>query len=102
MPGQVGGEHADEHVGTDPGLGPVVGRAQVQVDALDRAEVSFDPGQRLVGSDELRRVHLLGGHGGADDVDPVQGRLGADVVLVAVSYTHLRAHETDSYIVCRL
>ena len=24
------------------------------------------------------------------------------VVVVAVSYTHLRAHETDSYLVCRL
>src|SRR5664279_5669354 len=24
------------------------------------------------------------------------------VVTVAVSYTHLRAHETDSYLVCRL
>ena len=23
-------------------------------------------------------------------------------LLVAVSYTHLRAHETDSYLVCRL
>src|SRR5680860_1754307 len=24
------------------------------------------------------------------------------VILLAVSYTHLRAHETDSYLVCRL
>src|SRR5664279_5939103 len=82
MPGQVGVEHADEHVGTDPGLGPVVDRAQVQVDALDRAEVSFDPGQTLVGRHDLARVHLLGTDGGADDVDPVQGRLGGDLVLV--------------------
>ena len=27
---------------------------------------------------------------------------GAAIGLAAVSYTHLRAHETDSYLVCRL
>ena len=26
----------------------------------------------------------------------------AEASLVTVSYTHLRAHETDSYLVCRL
>src|SRR5664279_5807863 len=38
-----------------------------------------------------------------DHRDPVVGGqiAGADV-LVPVSYTHLRAHETDSYLVCRL
>src|SRR5665811_563576 len=82
MPGQVGGEHADEHVGPDPGLGPVVDRAQVQVDGFEGSEVSFDPGQTLVGGDNLGRVHLLGTDGGADDVEPVQGRLGSDLVLV--------------------
>src|SRR5665647_3670502 len=25
-----------------------------------------------------------------------------ELMLIAVSYTHLRAHETDSYLVCRL
>ena len=43
---------------------------------------ALDPGQALVGGHNLRGVHLLGTDGGADDVDPVQGRLGADVVLV--------------------
>ena len=28
--------------------------------------------------------------------------LGETVVIATVSYTHLRAHETDSYLVCRL
>ena len=28
--------------------------------------------------------------------------LGSLVAFLAVSYTHLRAHETDSYLVCRL
>src|SRR5674476_44696 len=79
---QVGGDHADEHVGPDPGFGVVVDGAQVQVDGLQGAEVAFHPGQRLVGGHHLGRVHLLGGHGGTDDVDPVQGRLGGDLVLV--------------------
>src|SRR5674476_1540863 len=83
VPHEVGGEHADEHVGPDPGLGPVVDRAQVQVDGLDGAEVAFYPGQALVGGHHFGRVHLLDRHGGADDVDPVQGRLGGDLVLVA-------------------
>src|ERR1035437_8223869 len=70
-------------MGPDPVLGPVVDRAQVQVDGLDGAEVAFDAGQTLVGGDNLGRVHLLGAHGGGDDVDPVQGRLGGDLVGVA-------------------
>src|SRR5664280_2602700 len=70
-------------MGPDPVLGPVVDGAQVQVDALDGAEVAFDPGQGLVGGHDFGRVHLLGTDGGADDVDPVQGRLGGDLVLVA-------------------
>src|SRR5674476_714925 len=69
-------------MGPDPVLGPVVDRAQVQVDALDGAEVAFDAGQTLVGGDNLARVHLLGADGGGDDVQPVQGRLGSDLVLV--------------------
>src|SRR5450759_3056611 len=109
MPHEVGGEHADEHVGPDPGFGPVVDGAQVQVDGLQGAEVAFDAGQTLVGGDNLGRVHLLGADGGGDDVQPVHGRLGSDLVLVAgegervfgdgqgvvlghlvpVSYTHL-------------
>src|SRR5664279_2635863 len=35
------------------------------------------------------------------DVDAM-GRASLDDILRTVSYTHLRAHETDSYLVCRL
>ena len=28
--------------------------------------------------------------------------LGSEIAITSVSYTHLRAHETDSYLVCRL
>src|ERR1035437_8279954 len=83
VPDEVGGEHADEHVGPDPGFGVVVDGAQVQVDGLEGAEVASHPGQGLVGGHDHGGVHLLGTDGGADDVDPVQGRLGGDLVLVA-------------------
>ncbi len=42
VPDEVGGEHADEHVRPHPGLGVVVDRPQVQVDAFQGAEVPFD------------------------------------------------------------
>ena len=44
--------------------------------------------ERVEYRDEYYSVNVLGG------VD--------DTCDVAVSYTHLRAHETDSYLVCRL
>src|SRR5680860_1229888 len=37
-----------------------------------------------------------------DRARPNQRDLDHEVVETAVSYTHLRAHETDSYLVCRL
>src|SRR5680860_868328 len=44
-----------------------------------------------------------GGQVGAGQVGAGQGRVGTVGAQVeAVSYTHLRAHETDSYLVCRL
>src|SRR5665647_303989 len=33
---------------------------------------------------------------------PMAGMTRQYLVYIAVSYTHLRAHETDSYLVCRL
>src|SRR5664279_255262 len=40
----------------------------------------------------------------AADLDSVQGQFNERLVRIykPVSYTHLRAHETDSYLVCRL
>src|SRR5680860_1492470 len=46
--------------------------------------------------DEVRREELAGQHRAALADDPGQATVGP------VSYTHLRAHETDSYLVCRL
>ena len=37
-----------------------------------------------------------------DMAEWIQFALAMAVNIVAVSYTHLRAHETDSYLVCRL
>jgi hypothetical protein len=47
MPGQVAGQHADQHVGTDSVGQVVVDRAQVQIIGLDRAEVTLKVGEAL-------------------------------------------------------
>src|SRR5207248_4802233 len=55
---------------------------QVQVVGLDGAEVAFEPGQALAGGHGAGGVERFRGNGGADDVDPVGGRLGVDAGLV--------------------
>ena len=44
-------------------------------------------------------IHL-GDIEGEEDI--IQELAGGETIMVPVSYTHLRAHETDSYLVCRL
>jgi len=83
VPDEVGGEHAEQHVGADAVFEAVVDRAQVQVDGLDRAEVAFDVGELFVGGDRGGGVEALGGHAGADDVDAVQRGLGGDLLDAA-------------------
>ena len=84
MPDEVAGEHADQHVGPDPVVEAVVDGAQVQVVDLDDAEVAFDVGEVLVGGDDPGGVELVGGHGGAEHVDAVQGGFGGDLVVAAL------------------
>ena len=84
MPGEVAGEHADQHVGADAFFQPVEDRAQVQVVGFDRAEVPFDVFEVLVGGDHGGAVELAGGNGGAQHVEPVQGGFGVDPGLIAL------------------
>ena len=56
MPGQVAGEHADQHVGPHAVFEPVPDGPQVQVVGLDVPEVPFQAGQVLVGGDGASRV----------------------------------------------
>ena len=37
-----------------------------------------------------------------EDICSKAVKSGVSKLIIAVSYTHLRAHETDSYLVCRL
>jgi len=83
VPGEVGGEHADQHVGADPVLQPVVDGAQVQVVGLDGPEVPFDAGDVLVAGDGRGGVQLAFGDRGADDVDAVERGLGVEGGQVA-------------------
>ena len=76
VPGEVGGEHADQDVGADAVLEAVVDRAQVQVVGFEAAEVAFHLGEVLVGGDHGGGVEVGGGHAGAEHVDAVEGGLG--------------------------
>src|SRR5680860_1303247 len=60
----------------------VVGRPQSRLDGL----------RRIAAGEDKAEIFVAFGH---RDQDFAQGN-------AAVSYTHLRAHETDSYLVCRL
>src|SRR5680860_1809580 len=65
---------------------------------LPEADTVSTPGLSLravLELDCLQGATLLAGHGGLD-------RIVSRLNVMAVSYTHLRAHETDSYLVCRL
>src|SRR5664279_2142126 len=61
-------------------------------------------------SDEGGAAHVVssggsrwsGAGGGRRPSGPSQTRVGGQIASAPVSYTHLRAHETDSYLVCRL
>ena len=55
VPGQVAGEHADQHVGPDAVFEPVPDGPQVQVVGLDVPEVPFEAGQVLVGGHSAGR-----------------------------------------------
>ena len=63
VPGQVAGEHADQHVGADAVVEPVPDGAQVQVIFAD-LEVGLDAGEVFVGGHGTGCVECLGGEGG--------------------------------------
>src|SRR5712691_6279203 len=83
VPGEVAGEHADQHVAADPLGEVVVDGAQVQVVGLGYAEVPPGVLEVFVGGDRSGGVEDVRGDAGADHVDPVEGSLGGDLLLVA-------------------
>src|SRR5216683_742370 len=83
VPGEVAGEHADQHVGFDALFEAVVDGPQVQVVGLEVAEVPLDVFEVLVSGDHAGTVQVACRDGGAQHVEPVQGGLGVDLVLLA-------------------
>src|SRR5680860_1768283 len=80
-------------------FGEVVVPVAVEVAvAVERAEFEdrFGAGQSPAGAGEVHPVFDEVPAGAFDDAGGDRPALGP------VSYTHLRAHETDSYLVCRL
>ena len=68
------------------GVGPKVGLAILSVMEPDRVALAISAGD----------------HKAFKAASGVGPKLAQRIVLESVSYTHLRAHETDSYLVCRL
>ena len=79
VPFDIVGQHAEQDVGADSSLKPMVDGPDMQVDGFHRAECSFDFGKRLVAAHRLGAVHLFFGHAGADDVDAIERRFGGDL-----------------------
>src|SRR5680860_332895 len=77
---------------------------EVEAPFSDRSKVRLEPEQR--DHRIYREIRLLFRfvvqHRHAGDAAAVPGDGGNLIRRKAVSYTHLRAHETDSYLVCRL
>jgi hypothetical protein len=61
----------------------VVDRAQLELDPLEGAEGALGLGERLVGADDIGGGELRARDARAQDVDPVEGGLGGDLVLLA-------------------
>ena len=79
MPFEVVAEHAQEDVGAHPLGQPVVDRADMEVDGLDRADGPLDQAEGFVAPDRGGVVERGGGQAGAHDVEPVEGGLGGDL-----------------------
>ena len=75
VPGEVGGEHADQHVAADPVFQVVVDGTQGGVFGFHQPEVAFQVPGVFVGLDGLGGGELFRRGAGVDHVDPVQGRL---------------------------
>ncbi len=83
VPGEVAGEHADQHVRPDAFFEPVEDGPQVQVVGFDGPEVPFDVFEVLAGGDHGGRVELVRGDGCAQHVEPAEHGFGVDLVLLA-------------------
>jgi hypothetical protein len=71
-------------VRADAVLEAVVDRADQQLEALERAEGAFDLFELPVGAQDLGGCERLLGDGGAQHVDPVEGGLALDLLVLAV------------------
>ena len=96
VPGEVVGEHAEEDVGLDVLLEPVVDGAQLEP-ALERTEGALDLLELLVGAHDVGRFELRAGDAGAQDVDAVERGLGRrSAPACAWTVVCVEGHETTA------
>ena len=84
MPGEVVGQHAEEHVRADAVFEVVVDRADLELGAFEGAERSLDLFEVLVGAHDLPGIQLGVRNAGPQHVDPVQRGLGFDLFDLAL------------------
>src|ERR1700694_1877329 len=80
---QIVREHAREHVRAHPLLQTMMDRANLQIQALERAESALDLREALVRANHLRCIHRLGRQTRAQDIQAVQSGLLRDLLLLA-------------------
>jgi hypothetical protein len=83
VPLEVIGEHAEEDVGAHAVGEAMVDGSDLEIDGLDRAEGALDEGEALVCGDRLGGGEGRDRHGGANDVEAVEGGFVIDVIGLA-------------------
>src|SRR5665647_2500207 len=94
---RVDGEEGRPEEAARAEAGDIIGRVDDDL-IVDEFHLGGDVGEIPVDL-RLERLEVRPGLEQAEDVDLLRGR---HFDAGTVSYTHLRAHETDSYLVCRL
>ena len=84
VPFEIVGKHAEQHMRAHPWCGPMVYRAEFQIDGFHRTEGTLDNGEALVGSHGRSGIGLRGRQIGAHHVNAVECGLGGDGGLVPV------------------
>src|SRR6478736_59693 len=84
VPLEIIGEHAQQHVGTDPIGQAVVDRPDLKIDGLDGPERAFGLAQALIEPHDIAGGERCLVEIGADDIEAIEPALGLDGLGVAV------------------
>jgi hypothetical protein len=83
VPGYVVGEHAEQHLATPPPRTAMMDWPDVEIGGFEAVEGALDLAEALLSEHDLFGGADLGGQVGANDIEPVEGGLGGDGILLA-------------------